>query len=71
MLDLKLRGTAIFVDAARIYSLAHGVQETNTRKHLFITLISSVGLQLNEHSIGLIDQQLTLDDLFVPWQKEG
>jgi hypothetical protein len=30
-----------------------------------------VGLQLNEHSIGLIDQQLTLDDLFVSWQKEG
>ncbi|QTN30173.1 CBS domain-containing protein [Rhodoferax sp. AJA081-3] len=34
MLDLKLRGTAIFVDAARIYSLAHGIQETNTRKRL-------------------------------------
>lgn len=46
-------------------------QETNTRKHLFITLISTMGLQLNEHSIGLIDQQLTLDGLFVPWQKEG
>lgn len=34
MLDLKLRGTAIFVDAARIYSLAHGVQETNTQRRL-------------------------------------
>ena len=34
MLDLKLRGTAIFVDAARIYSLAYGIQETNTRKRL-------------------------------------
>jgi uncharacterized protein len=46
-------------------------QETKTRKHLFITLISSVGLQANEHSIGLIDQQITLDNLFVPLQKEG
>ena len=46
-------------------------QETKTRKHLFITLISSVGLRPNEHSIGLIDQQLTLDHLFTPWQKEG
>jgi uncharacterized protein len=45
-------------------------QETKTRKHLFITLISSVGLQANEHSIGLIDQQITLDNLFVPLQKE-
>ena len=33
-LDLKLRGTAIFVDAARIYSLAYGIQETNTKKRL-------------------------------------
>lgn len=32
--DLKLQGTAIFVDAARIYSLAHGVDQTNTRKRL-------------------------------------
>ena len=46
-------------------------QETKTRKHLFITLISSVGLRPNEHSIGLIDQQLALDHLFTSWQKEG
>jgi CBS domain-containing protein len=31
MLDLKLSGTAIFVDAARLYALAHGVAETGTR----------------------------------------
>ncbi len=46
-------------------------QETKTRKHLFITLISTTGLQHNMHSIGLIDQQIALDDLFVPVQKEG
>jgi CBS domain-containing protein len=32
--DLKLQGTAIFVDAARIYSLAHGIHATNTRERL-------------------------------------
>jgi len=32
--DLKLQGTAIFADAARLYSLAHGIDETNTRKRL-------------------------------------
>jgi CBS domain-containing protein len=32
--DLKLRGTAIFVDAARLYALAHGITETNTRARL-------------------------------------
>ena len=35
--DLKLQGTAIFVDAARIYSLAHGIDQTNTRKRLEAT----------------------------------
>lgn len=33
-IDLKLQGTAIFVDAARVYSLAHGVAETGTRDRL-------------------------------------
>ncbi len=32
--DLKLRGTAIFVDAARLYALAHGIAQTNTRARL-------------------------------------
>ncbi len=32
--DLKLRGTAIFVDAARLYALAHGITATNTRERL-------------------------------------
>lgn len=34
VIDLKLQGTAIFVDAARIYALAHGIAETGTRARL-------------------------------------
>jgi len=34
LLDLKLQGTALFVDAARLYSLALGVFETSTRGRL-------------------------------------
>jgi CBS domain-containing protein len=30
--DLKAQGTAIFVDFARLYALAHGIAETGTRK---------------------------------------
>lgn len=33
-LDIKLQGTAIFVDVARLYALAHGVPATNTRERL-------------------------------------
>lgn len=45
--------------------------ETKTNKHLFLTLITSMGIEPNEHSIGLIDHSFSLDHLFVPWQKEG
>ncbi len=33
-LDLKLRGTALFVDAARLYTLAHGLDASSTRARL-------------------------------------
>lgn len=45
--------------------------ETKTNKHLFITLITNMDIQPDENSIGLIDQYISLDQLFVPWQKEG
>jgi CBS domain-containing protein len=41
-IDLKLQGTAIFVDVARIYSLAHGIEVINTRERL-----AAVGRALN------------------------
>jgi CBS domain-containing protein len=31
VIDLKLHGTAVFVDAARLYALAHGIAATGTR----------------------------------------
>lgn len=31
-IDLKLSGTAIFVDVARLYALAHGIPQTGTRE---------------------------------------
>ncbi len=37
---------------------------TETRKQLFWTLLTTFGLEENEHSIGLIDQVLTMDVLF-------
>jgi len=41
-INLKLQGTAIIVDVARIYSLAHGIEVTNTRERL-----AAVGRALN------------------------
>ncbi|MEM6698424.1 MAG: ATP-binding protein [Bacteroidota bacterium] len=39
-------------------------ETTHTRKQIFLTLITTFGLKSNEHSLGLVDQVLTLDDLF-------
>lgn len=34
VIDLKLQGSAVFVDAARLYALAHGIAATGTRARL-------------------------------------
>jgi hypothetical protein len=38
--------------------------ETKTRKTVFITMITSFGVQTNLHSTGLVDNQLGMDALF-------
>jgi CBS domain-containing protein len=44
--DLKHQGTAVFVDVARLYALAHGVAETGTRQRL---QAAAQALQVAEH----------------------
>lgn len=38
--------------------------ETNTRKSVFLTMITSFGVQPNMHSIGLVQNSITMDALF-------
>ncbi|WP_379022775.1 hypothetical protein [Parapedobacter deserti] len=38
--------------------------ETQTRKTVFLTLISTFGLQANQHSIGFVQNVVTMNDLF-------
>jgi uncharacterized protein len=40
-------------------------QVTTTKKQLFLTLVCTYGLQHNQYSLGLIDQVIPLDELFV------
>lgn len=42
------------------------MQETGTRKSVFITMITTWGVQQNIHSTGLIQKELKMDDLFKP-----
>jgi uncharacterized protein len=39
-------------------------ESTQTRKQVFLNLLTTFGLKQNEHSIGLIDKALTMDVLF-------
>lgn len=39
---------------------------TKTSKQVFLTAVTPFGLHKNEHSIGLVDSEVTLDDLFAP-----
>ena len=47
VLDLKFRGTAIYVDAARLYALAHGVAATSTRER-FEAIAAALGAPAHE-----------------------
>ena len=47
VLDLKLHGTAIYVDAARLYALAHGVAATSTRER-FEAVARAMGVPAQE-----------------------
>lgn len=46
-LDLKQHGTAIFVDAARLYALAHGIAATGTRAR-FDAVARAIGIDAAE-----------------------
>ncbi|MEM6964372.1 MAG: ATP-binding protein [Bacteroidota bacterium] len=39
--------------------------ETKTRKSLFLTMLTTFGLEQNEHANSLVQNELTLDDLFI------
>ena len=43
-------------------------EQTQTRKQLFWALLTTFGLEENEHSLGLIDSVITMDVLF---EEEG
>jgi hypothetical protein len=38
--------------------------ESKTKKSLFLTLISTYGVQKNAHFLGLVQNSLSLEDLF-------
>jgi AAA+ ATPase superfamily predicted ATPase len=44
--------------------LAAFKESTRTRKQVFLTMITTFGVKQNQYSLGLVDAELTMDDLF-------
>lgn len=58
-------GTLAAADAQALRHKMSAFQAvTHTRKYLMLTLLTTIGLKHNSHSIGLVEKVLTLDDLF-------
>lgn len=52
--------------AAELHNkMADFKSETGTRKSIFLTFITTFGLKANSHSIGLVQNELTMEDLFL------
>lgn len=66
--EMKFHSGAFTIDKAYAAQLRQKVEVfrevSKTRKQLFLTLITTFGLNANKHSIGLVDTALDLDALF-------
>ncbi len=66
--ELKFYNTEFSVSKAYAQELRKRMQRfkehTQTKKQLFWTLVTTYGLEKNQHSIGLVDRVITMDALF-------
>jgi hypothetical protein len=66
--EIKFNTEAFSLSKASADALSQKVSifksSTKTNKQIFLTLISAFGLKHNQHSLGLAQQVLTLEDLF-------
>jgi hypothetical protein len=70
LFEIKFYNTTWTLEKAEAENLKYKKDQfkllTKTPKHVFLTLISTFGLNPNIHSIGLIDNDLTMNCLFEP-----
>ena len=70
LFEMKFYNTTWTIQKAEAENLKYKKDQfrilTKTPKQVFLTLISTFGLQPNIHSVGLIDNDLTMNCLFEP-----
>ncbi|MFZ2899360.1 MAG: ATP-binding protein [Saprospiraceae bacterium] len=67
--EIKFYNAGFTIDKAMALELRNKMaafrEATRTRKQLFLTFITTFGVSQNQHSLGLVDAELTIDELFV------
>ena len=67
--EIKFAGSEFIVTKTYARDLRRKValfkHYSKTKKQVFLTFITTYGLLPNKHSTGIVDRELTLDDLFV------
>ena len=66
--EIKFYGAEVTLDKATAMEYRNRMAvfkaATKTRKQVFLTMITTFGVKQNQHSLGLVDVALTMDDLF-------
>lgn len=67
--EMKFSDSEFNIDKAYAKILRERVSQfkarTKTKKHVFVTFVTTFGLKQNSHSIGLINHDITMDALFL------
>lgn len=66
--EMKFYSAAVTIDKAMATALRNKLARfkefSKTRKQVFLTFMTTFGVNQNKHSMGLVDVALTMDDLF-------
>ncbi len=69
LFEIKFYNTKFSINAKQANELREKMrifrETTKTTKHIMITIISALGIKQNKHSLGLIEKEIELRDLFL------
>jgi hypothetical protein len=70
LFEMKFYNTSWAIDKAEALALKEKITQfktlTKTQKQVFLTIVSTFGIQQNEYSLDLVDNDIHLDALFEP-----
>lgn len=68
--EMKFSNTEFVIDKTYAAELQNKLdvfrREGKTKKTLFLAMVTTYGIKNNVHAIGLVQHQVTMDDLFLP-----